>query len=304
MVKETTKQDGLFQIVGAGYKEYIPEEKKLSVFQRIKGWPVLSMAVFFLIAAGCILAPLIVNHDPTLFYLDALNQAPNGEYYFGTDSLGRDLYSIMFYGGRASIAIGLLSAAIMAVIGIVYGCISGTSYDQVDSVMMRITEMCGSIPSLLIILILTAIFPAGNIFSMSVVIGVTGWFALARIVRSEVRQIRNSEYVLYARCSSGGFLYVAWRHLIPNFLSAVMFVVVSNISSAMTTESTLSFLGLGLPVDVLSWGSMLSLANKALIMNTWWVIAVPGLFLVVTLLCITNIGNFIRQETNRKPSNL
>ena len=95
-----------------------------------------------------------------------------------------------------------------------------------------------------------------------------------------------------------------WRHLIPNFLSAVMFVVVSNVSSCITMESTLSFLGLGLPVDILSWGSMLSLANRALIMNTWWVIVIPGLFLVVTLMCITNVGNFLRKETNRKPSNL
>ena len=92
--------------------------------------------------------------------------------------------------------------------------------------------------------------------------------------------------------------------LIPNVLSAVMFAVVSNISTCITMESTLSFLGLGLPVDVLSWGSMLSLANRALIMNTWWVIVIPGLFLVVTLLCMTSIGNYLRKETNRRHSNL
>lgn len=139
---------------------------------------------------------------------------------------------------------------------------------------------------------------------MSFIIGVTGWFGMARIVRSEVRQIRNCEYILYARSTGGKFLYVMWRHLIPNFLSSVMFVVVSNVSTCITMESTLSFLGLGLPIDVLSWGSMLSLANRALIMNTWWVIIIPGLFLVVTLICITNVGNFLRKETNRRPSNL
>ena len=94
------------------------------------------------------------------------------------------------------------------------------------------------------------------------------------------------------------------RHLLPNFLSAVMFAAVSNISTCITMESTLSFLGLGLPVDVLSWGSMLSLANRALIMNTWWVIVIPGLFLVITLLCITNVGNYLRKEVNRRHSNL
>ena len=94
------------------------------------------------------------------------------------------------------------------------------------------------------------------------------------------------------------------KHLIPNFVSAIMFVVVSSISTSMSMESTLSFLGLGLPVDVVSWGSMLSLANKALLLNTWWVIIIPGLFLITTLICITNIGNYFRKETNKKPSNL
>lgn len=200
--------------------------------------------------------------------------------------------------------IGVLGAAIIAVIGIIYGTISGVSNDHVDSAMMRLAEMGGSIPSILVVLILTAVFPAKNVVTMSIVIGVTGWFGLARIVRSEVRQIRNSEYVLYARSSGGKFLYVLWKHLLPNFLSATMFVIVSSISSCITTESTLSFLGLGLPLDVLSWGSMLSLANKALITNSWWVIIFPGVFLVITLLCITDLGNYLRKEANRRPSNL
>ena len=200
--------------------------------------------------------------------------------------------------------IGVLGAAIIAVIGIIYGTISGVSNDHVDSAMMRLAEMGGSIPSILVVLILTPVFPAKNIVTMSIVIGVTGWFGLARIVRSEVRQIRNSEYVLYARSSGGKFLYVLWKHLLPNFLSATMFVIVSSISSCITTESTLSFLGLGLPLDVLSWGSMLSLANKALITNSWWVIIFPGVFLVITLLCITDLGNYLRKEANRRPSNL
>jgi peptide/nickel transport system permease protein len=101
-----------------------------------------------------------------------------------------------------------------------------------------------------------------------------------------------------------GFLYIMRKHLIPNFVSAIMFVVISSVSLSMSMESTLSFLGFGLPVDVLSWGSMLALADRALLLNTWWVIVVPGSFLVVTLLCITSIGNYFRRETNKRPSNL
>ena len=296
--------DALFTLVGADYKKHVPQPVRPTVWQRLRKLPLVSVFVLALIVLACAFAPVLANHDPKGFYYDALNKAPNVEYYFGTDTLGRDLYSIMLFGGRASLTIGILGAAIIALIGIIYGSISGTAHDSVDSVMMRFTEMFGSIPSLLIILILTAIFPTKNVISMSVVIGVTGWLGLSRIVRSEVRQIRNTEYVLYARATGGRFLYVTRRHLVPNFLSAIMFVVVSGISGCITTESTLSFLGLGLPVDELSWGSILSLANKALITNSWWIIVIPGLFLVVTLLCITNLGNHLRKETNRKSSYL
>lgn len=304
MVEDTPREDPRFQIVGAGYRTHVPRTRKPTLRQRLKGKPILSLVILLLIVLGCVFAGALANHDPSGFYLQNLNEAPSAEFRFGTDSLGRDINSMIWYGGRVSLVIGLLGAGIIAVIGTVFGCISGTAGERMDSFLMRVAEMCGSIPSLLFVLILSAAFQTNDVLSLSVVIGVTGWFGLARIVRSEVRQIRNGEYVLYARCCGGGFFYVMARHLVPNFISAVMFVIVSSISSCITTESSLSFLGLGLPVDVVSWGSMLSLANRALIMNTWWVIVFPGAFLVVTLMCITNVGAFFRKETNRKPSNL
>jgi len=277
---------------------------KSARFNKKNRFPIISIVILALLVVTCSLAPVIANHDPNGFYLESINQKPNDEFYFGTDSLGRDMFSMIWYGGRVSITIGLLGAAIITVIGVTYGCISGTASDIVDSTMMRVTELFGSVPSLLLILVLAAVFPTKNIVSISILIGITGWFGLARIVRSEVRQIRNSDYVLYARQCGGKRLYVMWQHLIPNFISAIMFVVISSVGSSITMESTLSFLGLGLPIDVISWGSMLSLANKALIMNTWWVVIVPGVFLIITLMCLTNIGNYFRKEVNRRPSAL
>ena len=296
--------DDLFTIVGADYQIHTPVLKKPNLWYRLKGKPIASIIILVLIIGGCIFAELIMNHDASEFYLEHLNKAPNSEFFFGTDSMGRDIFSLIWYGGRASIIIGLLSAAIITVIGIVYGCISGVSGSFLDSVMMRITEVAGSIPSILLILLITGFFSSNNVLTLSLVIGITSWFNLARIVRSEVRQIRNQEYVLASRCMGARFGHIMLRHLIPNFVSAVMFVIISGISTSMTTESTLSFLGLGLPVEVVSWGSMLSLANRALLLNTWWVIMIPGLFLVITLLCITNIGHYFRKEVNRRPSNL
>ena len=206
-----------------------------------------------------------------------VNEAPNAEFWFGTDSLGRDIYSIIWYGGRASIFIGLMSAAVITLIGVSYGCLSGVASGVVDSAMMRAVELLQSVPVLL---------------------------ALSRIVRSEVRQIRNSEYILASRCMGARFPFIMRKHLIPNFVSAIMFVVISSISTSMAMEATLSFLGLGLPVDVLSWGSMLALADRALLLNSWWVILIPGVFLVVTLLSITSIGHYFRKRSNQGPSNL
>jgi peptide/nickel transport system permease protein len=127
---------------------------------------------------------------------------------------------------------------------------------------------------------------------------------LARMVRNEVRKIRNSDYVLASRCMGGGFLHILRWHLVPNFLPSVMFMIISSIGSAILMESTLSFLGLGLPVESISWGSMLSLSQRALLTNSWWVILMPGLFIISTLLCITNIGHYLRRTADRNESNL
>ena len=293
-----------FIMVGANYKHHIPKEKKPSFWKKIKGKPIISGIVLAAIVLCCIFADFLINHDPSSFYLKNLNEPPNSAFFFGTDSLGRDIYSMIWYGGQASIIIGILSMIIITVIGVTYGCISGVANAKIDAIMMRFAEIVNSIPSLLLLLLLVSIMGKQDIFTISFAIGVTGWFALARIVRSEVRQIRNYEYVLAARCMGANFLHLMHRHLIPNIVSAILFVVISSISTSMSMEATLSFLGLGLPVDVISWGSMLSLANRALLSNTWWVIIIPGLFLVITLLVITNIGNYFRKETNKKASNL
>lgn len=291
-------------MVGPAWCEQKATLKKRTWLNILKGKPILATLVFLTVALGCVFAEFIVNHDPSQFYLASLNQPPDREFYFGTDSMGRDIFSIIWQGGRASLLIGFLSTIILTVIGTVYGCMSGSTDSFGDNVMMRGVELVQSIPTLLMILLIISLMATQNILSISFVIGVTAWFALARIVRSEVRQIRNSEYLLASRCMGASFFYRMRKHLIPNFVSAVMFVVISSIATNMGMESTLSFLGLGLPIEVLSWGSMLALADRALLLNTWWVIVIPGAFLVVTLLCITQIGHYFRQQTNRRPSNI
>ena len=128
---------------------------------------------------------------------------------------------------------------------------------------MRFTEIILSIPNLLLIIFLQAIMGKATIGSISIVIGLTSWFGIAKIIRTEVRQLRSSEYVIAAKCMGGSFWHILWKHLAPNFVSSIMFMVVMNVRPAIVAESTLSFLGIGLPLDVISWGSMLSLAEKS-----------------------------------------
>lgn len=272
--------------------------------KRKSDFPVISLVILLLITIGCILAPVIAKKDPA--YLDLMNytKAPNGEFLFGTDTMGRDIFSCIWYGGRVSLLIGFLATAISTTNAVVYGSVSGISSEWVDTLMMRFSEILLSIPGLLLIIFIQAILGPASVLSISIVIGITSWYSIAKVIRTEVRQIRKSEYVIASRCMGGGFFHILWEHLVPNFISAIMFMVVMNVRSAIVAESTLSFMGMGLPLDVISWGSMLSLSERALMTKAWWIILIPGTFLVVMLVCLTNVGNWLRKSANRKESNL
>lgn len=296
-----------FEIVGENYilvaeDEHIETKKTLS--KKIKELPYISIIILSIIVIGSVFSSFIMTHEQTYMDLASSNLAPNKTFLFGTDSMGRDIYSMIWYGGKISLFIGLFSTVISTVIGIVYGSISGSASELVDDAMMRFTEIILSIPSILIIIFVQAILGNSNPVSMSIVIGITSWMNISKIVRTEVRQIKNSEYILAAKSMGGGFFYVLKQHLLPNFVASIMFMVVTNIGAAIGTESTLSFLGIGLPIEIVSWGSMLSLSEEALLSNRWWIILIPGIFLVTTLVCITNIGNYIRKNNNKKSSNL
>lgn len=269
-----------------------------------EGKPVASMAVLAVILAGCLLCDLFIPRDPAYMDLYNASRAPCREFWFGTDAMGRDIFSMIWHGGRISLFIGFFAAAVSTLIAIVVGAASGLAPKWLDELLMRLTEIFLSIPSLLLIVLIQAVLGSASVFSISLVIGLTSWTSIAKVVRAEVRQLRSSEYVVAARCMGAGFPRILRRHLAPNFLSSIMFMAVMNIRGAISAESTLSFMGIGLPLEVISWGSMLSLSENALSSGAWWIILIPGVFLVVTLLCVTNIGSYLRRQSNRKESNL
>lgn len=289
-----------FELVGIRCVEPVKEEKR----KRFMDMPVLSMLFLAVIALCCIFCEFIMTKNPSYMDLSNCSVAPCKEFLFGTDTMGRDIFSMIWYGGRISLFIGIVSTLISTVVAVIFGAVSGCAPKWLDTMLMRLTEIILSVPNLLIIILLQAILGKANVFSIAFVIGITSWTSIAKVVRTEVMQMRTCEYVTAAKCMGGGFFHILWRHLTPNFFSSIMFMVVMNIRSAIVAESTLSFMGIGLPLEVISWGSMLSLAEKALMTDAWWIILIPGIFLVVTLLCITTIGNYLRGETAHSQSNL
>ena len=149
-----------------------------------------------------------------------------------------------------------------------------------------------------------AVLGEASVLSLALVIGLTLWPAIARVVRTEVRQLRSQEYILAAKAMGCGFWRILLRHMAPNFLASISFMVVMNVGSAIAMESTLSFLGMGLPVEIISWGSMLSLADKALLTGSWWVVVIPGGFLIALLMCLTDIGNHLRRSADARDCKL
>lgn len=289
-----------FTLVGILPQEEPPVRKETWY----KGKPILSVLVLGLIVLDCLLAEWIMTKDPSYLDLANYNRAPGGEFLFGTDPLGRDIFSMIWYGGRISLAIGFLATVISTALAIVYGAVSGAAPQWLDTLMMRFAEILLSVPSLLFVILIQAVLGKANVLTISLVIGLTSWQSIAKVVRTEVRQLRTSEYVVAAKAMGGGFFHVLGRHLTPNFVSSIMFMVVMNVRGAIVAESTLSFIGIGLPIEIISWGSMLSLSEKALLTGSWWMILIPGIFLVATLMCVTNLGNYLRKNVNRKESNL
>lgn len=292
--------DDKFYIAGIRSPIQVPCRKQT----RHKGRPLFSMVVLAVCISGCLACGLVMTKDPLYMDLQHCSVPPDGEFLFGTDPMGRDIFSMIWYGGRISLGIGLSAALLSACIAIVVGSVSGCAPDWADALLMRLTEIFLSVPNLLVVLFLLAGMGGADVWRISAVLGMTSWMSMAKIIRTQVRQIRHSEYILAAKCMGGGFFYILRSHLVPNFIPSILFMAVMNIRNAITAESTLSFMGIGLPVEVVSWGSMLSLAQKAFLTNAWWIILVPGAFLTVTLVCITNIGNYLRKRFSSAQSNL
>lgn len=256
-----------------------------------------AVIVLFFMLVACF-APLIATHDPSASNLSIALSAPNSVNFFGTDELGRDVFSRVVYGTRISIFVGFIAVGISSLIGVVLGLIAGYYGGIIDSIIMRFTDIMLSFPTFFLILAIIA-FLNPSIVNVMVVIGVTGWMGVARLVRAEVMSVKKREYisaVVIQGLSAGKIMF---KHILPNVISPVLVTATLGIAGAILLESSLSFLGLGVQPPTASWGNILTDGQNN-ITNAWWLSFFPGLAIVITAIGYNLLGEGLRDILDPK----
>ncbi len=259
----------------------------------------LTLIGFIIISSILLLAaiaPLIAPYDPNAIDVKAILLAPSQLHLMGTDGLGRDVFSRMLYGARISLMVGFVAVGIATLIGIVLGAIAGFYRGWVDTLIMRTVDVMLSIPTFFLILAVIA-FLSPSIWNIMIVIGLTSWMGVTRLVRAEFLSLRNREFVLAAQALGAKDLRLIFGHLLPNSLTPIIVSSILGIASAVLVESGLSFLGLGVQAPQASWGNILT-DGKEYIQFAWWLSLFPGLAILLTVLGYNLLGDGLRDAYN------
>lgn len=258
---------------------------------------VFSACVLVIVALMAIFVPIFSKYD-FAEQTGVYNQAPNAQFWFGTDNLGRDIFVRVWVGARISLMIGLVAATIDLIIGVLWGSVAGLVGGRVDNVMMRIADVLTALPYLLVVILLLVVLDKGLV-PMIVALSITGWVRMARIVRGEVLSIKNQEYVLAARTLGADTQHLILKHLIPNAMGSIIVTMTLTIPGAIFTESFLSYIGLGVTPPMASWGTMASEGNEA-IMTAPWRLIFPAILISLTIFAFNNVGDGLRDALDPK----
>jgi peptide/nickel transport system permease protein len=244
------------------------------------------------VLALALLAPLLSPYDPDAIDVKSILLSPSAAHLMGTDSLGRDVFSRMLYGARISLLVGFVAVGIATVIGVILGAISGYYRGWVDVVIMRLVDVMLSIPTFFLILAVIA-FLTPSIWNIMIVIGLTSWMGVTRLVRAEFLSLCEREFVLASATLGARDHRLIFRHLLPNSLTPVIVSFVLGVASAVLVESGLSFLGLGVQPPQASWGNILT-EGKEYIQFAWWLSFFPGMAILLTVLGYNLLGEGLR----------
>ena len=263
----------------------------------------ISLLLLFIIVGSIVVPETGANN------IDLYNRlvGPAAVHWFGTDSTGRDVFNRIIYGGQISLFIGILAVVLEVTLGTVIGGLAAYFGGWVDAILMRFTEAMLAIPSLFLLIVLAKFLgqtaPTINIFGRTfsgsvgiviVVIGMTSWMYLARIVRANVLSLKELDYISAAKALGANYQRIFFSHLIPNTLGPIIVTATLGVANAILTEAYVSFLGLGVQAPTATWGNMMDQAQSFLMQGVWWMWVFPSLFIIFTILCINLMGDGLR----------
>ena len=255
---------------------------------------IVGLIIVLLMILSAIFAPLLATYDPNKIDMTKLNQAPGGDHIFGTDSTGRDLYSRLLYGGRISILIGITSALTTSIIGTIFGLIAGYFGGKIDVLLIRISEVLQSFPMIILVMVLVTIL-GPSVSNMILVFTLIGWMTVFRIVRNEVLRLREETYVAVNKAFGISDFVIMFRDILPNTLSPIIVATTINIAYFILQETGLSFLGLGVPTNVPTWGTIINAAKSITVIQMYkWQWIIPGLFISLFVMSINFLGDGLR----------
>ena len=262
-------------------------------------WPILALlillVVLFVAVFGPVIAPMDPNRQNIMLRLAApMADGPNNQIFLmGSDALGRDAFSRLLYGARVSLLVGVAAILVGGTLGVSAGLVSGYFGGWIDDVLMRLGDIQLAFPFILLAIMFLVVLGPG-LFNLIVVLGIGQWVTYARIVRAQTLSLREKEFVEAARAVGDSTASIIFRTILPNIIAPLTVIASFNVASVILAEAALSFLGLGVPAEVPTWGSMLAQSRDQLIANKWWLAIFPGLAIVFTVLSFNIMGDWLR----------
>ncbi|QQE81441.1 ABC transporter permease [Alicyclobacillus sp. SO9] len=264
----------------------------LRIFWRNRLAKVGSFGLVFLILL-CFVGPLVYPASPYDTHLQVILHSPTPSFPLGTNNLGRNELARLMLGGQTSLEVGFTAAAAAMVVGVIYGMVSGFYGGWLDIVLMRIIDLLRAIPNLFLLIFLDSVVRPSAVL-LVVLISLTSWHGISRLVRGEVLSLKNEPFVEAARIAGASRLRIILRHFVPNTFGTILVAATFMVADAVLLVAGLSFLGLGLPPPAPNWGAMLANSMSYLPDNTWWLVYPPGLAILLTVLSINFIGDALR----------
>jgi peptide/nickel transport system permease protein len=262
-------------------------------------WMTWIPAMFLAVVVVCAIVPsAIAPYDPNLGKLEEFLVPPSARHWFGTDALGRDVLSRVIAGSRVSLVVGVLSVALAMAIGVPLGLVSALASNWVGEAIMRATDLFLAMPSVLIALAIAATV-GPSLVNVILLVGFIYWAPFARMVRSEALSIRERDFIRSAYAIGCGRARVLFVHMLPNLANTIIVLASLQIAAAILLESTLSFLGVGVPPPTPTWGTMVS-DGRPYVQLAWWVVTFPGIAIMAAVLCINVLGDELRDRLDPK----